>query len=334
MRTVETLSTHARVLRLHLDAAPGSRVSLRVLGLTPRRALEIVDCANAANCPASLARLRAPGFLFPESLLRWRDARLLSHPASIVEPRSTGAMELASDVRESATGPLAWLLGLTPVFVAIMSRLRRAPAGRGTAALELVLVFAPWLLLQWAGWPSDDTPAAPNWIFAGALAGAALLRGDAWHWAGDARAWKAAGLFVLAALIPIAAVAIANALDSDGFTPRVLAAQKAWQYPLWVLLQQWILLRAIAPRTRSASGSAWLGALLAGAIFGLLHAPNFALMIATFAAGTAWGALGYRHRALLPLVAAHVLAGLALLWAAAPWLLRSAEIGGRYLMAP
>lgn len=123
-------------------------------------------------------------------------------------------------------------------------------------------------------------------------------------------------------------------MDGDGFSPRALAPDKAWQYPLWALLQQWILMHGIAPRTQNASGSAWLGALLAGALFGLLHAPNFALMIATFAAGTVWAALGYRHRALLPLVAVHVFTGLALLWAAPTWLLRSAEIGGRYLMAP
>ena len=75
-------------------------------------------------------------------------------------------------------------------------------------------------------------------------------------------------------------------------------------------------------------------ALAAGAGFGLLHLPNLSLMRATFVGGTAWAWLGQKHRALLPLAASHVVLGLAWLWLAPTWLLRSAEIGGRFLMPP
>jgi membrane protease YdiL (CAAX protease family) len=107
-----------------------------------------------------------------------------------------------------------------------------------------------------------------------------------------------------------------------------------WRYPLWALVQQWILLRAIAPRMRALFGSEIASGIAVGALFGLLHVPNFGLMVATFAAGSAWAVLGYRHRALLPLAVSHVALGLTLFAISPPWLLRSAEIGVRFLMLP
>ena len=57
-------------------------------------------------------------------------------------------------------------------------------------------------------------------------------------------------------------------------------------------------------------------------------------MAFTCAGGTAWAWLGWRHRVLLPLAASHAALGLWLTQIAPTWLLRSAEIGGRFLMAP
>jgi membrane protease YdiL (CAAX protease family) len=74
--------------------------------------------------------------------------------------------------------------------------------------------------------------------------------------------------------------------------------------------------------------------LAAGTVFALLHMPNFSLMLATLFAGSVWAWQGYRHRALLPLIATHALLGWLLVLATPAWLLRSAEIGGRFLMPP
>lgn len=325
----------ARTLRLHLEAPPGTRVALHELMLKPRPGLRIADCTAAPDCVQPLARVATPAFFFPESLLLWRDALLRERPAILVEPQGRTAIAFTAQVRDAATGNAAWLLALAPVFAGVMSRLRRGEASRTIGLIELALVSSPWALLQWAGWPGDETPGAPGLVLGGCLLGAALLRGDpGWRWSGSRRAWTSAGVFALIAAFAIALAGLANAHDGDGFTTRPPGLREAALYAAWALLQQWILMQAIAPRLRRATGSELFGALLSGALFAALHTPNFALMVATFAAGATWAALGYRHRALLPLAVAHALAGLALVWAAPPWLLRSAEIGGRYLMAP
>jgi hypothetical protein len=331
----EPLLQHARTLRLHLEAPPGARVTLRELKLTPREDLHIADCTAAPSCAQPLARIATPDFVFPESLLRWRDQLLLERPASLIEPRGDGAVALAAEVRAAARGKFAWLLALTPVFVGLMSRLRRGEISRGIGLLELALVCSPWLMLQWAGWPGPESPEAPNFVLGGCLLGAALLRGDpGWRWFGTRHAWTSAGVFALIAAVAIALAAFANIDDGDGFSLRPPGLRDVVLYAAWALLQQWILMQAIVPRLRRTAGLEGFAALASGALFAALHTPNFALMVATFAAGTVWAALGLRHRALLPLALVHALAGLALVWAAPPWLLRSAEIGGRYLMAP
>ena len=63
-----------------------------------------------------------------------------------------------------------------------------------------------------------------------------------------------------------------------------------------------------------------------------LHLPNFALMVFTFAAGSAWARSGLRHGALLPLALSHWLLGTLVVLSAPAWLLRSAEIGARFLL--
>lgn len=325
----------ADVLRLHFQAAPGTRIALDRLVLVPSQPATMDVCVVAIPCAVQVPRVTAPAFVFPESLLAWRDATLQARPTALIEPRSASGEAWAREIRDSAKGNAIWLLALAPVFVALVSRLRVRPLGRGTAAIELALVFAPWLAMMWAGAPAQDSPGSVTWLLAGTIVGALCLpRLGELRFLGDDPAWRAAARFALAAAAIVGLAAALNALDGDGFHTRRVSLTKLWGYPLWALLQQAVLLHAIGPRTRLACGSDRGGALAAGALFGLLHAPNFGLMAVTFGAGTAFAALGHRHRALLPLAVVHAAAGISLVWAAPPWLLRSAEIGGRYLMAP
>jgi hypothetical protein len=323
------------VLRLHLETAPGSRVVLHNVVLVPQPGLRPEACGELVDCAAKVPVLAARQFVLPEAMLSWRDDVLRERPAAIVRPRADGKGRFAASARAALQRPWAtWLLALTPVFVGLVSRTRGREPSRGVALLELALVFAPWLLLQGIALP-DDAAAPLSWMLAGGLVGALLLRPfSPSTLAGDASAWRAALKFAVGAAGVIALLAAVNAADADGFAPRAVSATKAWQYPLWALLQQTILLRAIAPRMGLATGSPSLGALASGAVFGAQHLPNFALMVATFVAGTAWSEIGRRHPALLPLATVHAACGIALVWAAPGWLLRSAEIGARYLMGP
>lgn len=325
----------ARELRLHLEGAPGTHVALRTLALTARDASRPAACDDLRHCQARVPRIAAPRFALPESLLAWRDALLVTRPAAIIETATRPAPSQASLAPALLAGPAFWMLAFAPLLVGLASRMRPATPSRALALTELALVFAPCLAFQWMGFPAEDTPARVDWIFAGGLAGALMLKPEATcSLLGNRTAWGGLRAFVIASIAVLGLIAAANALDGDGFGARPLTVDKAWRYPLWAVVQQWILLNAIGPRTRRALGSDFAGAIAAGSVFGLLHLPNFALMVATCLAGSAWAWLGYRHRALLPLAATHAVTGLALLWIAPPWLLRSAEVGGRYLMLP
>jgi hypothetical protein len=330
-------------LRLRVETGADRPLALRDLALAAHRTERVRVCEAGRDvdpmlerCTAPRPRLVAPPSLLPETMLAWRDGVLALRPGAIVHPPAwvprIPASPGATDPPSIAT---TILLAALPLLAVALSW-RRRPRPRSAAAIELVLVFLPWCLLLWWGWPGDDDEIAVQVILLASLAGALLVRSLApqRHWIGSAAAWKSSAAFAGLALASILLVALLGASGDHAPNARSLDPGRFWKYPLWALLQQWILIRMIAPHARAVIGSDFGGALAAGALFGLLHLPNFALMLATFVAGSAWAWIGYRHRAVLPLVVAHAALGLALVWLAPAWLLRSAEIGGRYLMAP
>lgn len=332
-------------LRLRLEAIAGTRIELGELlllvhdGTRPSRCQEAIDpAAMLEDCATRVLSVRAPGFRRPESILLWRDVVLHARPAAVVAPSADTPTWVAPmhALRAGVSGWSFWLLAWLPLLAAATSYLRPTVASRPRAALELVLVFAPWLLLTWSGWPMRDSEPVAIVALAASLLGAALLRDPRpdWSWPGTAAAWRASGVFLIAAAALVGTAACANAFDGDGFDWMPFGSDHAWRYPFWALLQQWLLIRAITPRMRLLAASDASACLAAGALFGLLHLPNFSLMLLTFGAGTAWAWIGLRHRALLPLAASHALLGLSLFAVVPPWLVRSAEIGGRFMMEP
>lgn len=335
-------SLHA--LRLRVETSAGARLALNRLMLSKRSDVRPVACDASedvadmlAACATRIPQLVAPRLIRPEALLEWRDRVLVERPAAIVRandslPAWTGLSEVMH--QQHVAWPF-WVLGTLPLLALLLNRLWPRPGAR-RALLELVLTCGPWALLLWCGWPADDPVPAPTWTLLASLLGALLLRDPTpdWEFAGSRRAWRASAKLTSLALSPLLFAGFANAMDADGWVLRAVPLEDLARYPAWAMLQQLILIRTITPRMRIAFGSDASAALAAGALFGLLHLPNFSLMLLTFAGGTAWAWLGTRHRALLPLVVSHAVLGLALMILAPPWLVRSAEIGGRYLMAP
>lgn len=331
------------VLRVHLSAAPKRRVWLRRLDLFPRQAPTARGCEASTNVEETIERcgagpnvVQAPAALFPESLLTFRDG-LRAGSLAIVRPHGDARFSERWVAAARNSAEFAWarvaiaLVALLLLLLALRRRWRTTPV---VSPWELA-VFLPLAALLWLGFPAEgaNTRASALAVWFG-LAFLLTRPRLPWRWLGDRAAWVAIARFVLFALPVVALAACANAFDTDGFVARWPDLDKLWIYPLWALLQQFILIEIIGPRTRAAFGSDSTAALAAGAVFALLHLPNFSLMLATFIAGTAWAWFGYRHRALLPLLLSHVLLGLVVVIVAPPWLLRSAEIGGRYLMAP
>lgn len=316
-------------LQLRIESTPGATLHLR--GLT----LAATPCDTASPCP--VRRERAPAFATPERLLAFRDAAARRAPAVTIEAggffgdaghwlgtRLHGVSDLVSR--------FAGLALLALVLLALARRLlRRTATSRRRAALELAIPLGGAFVLLLAGWPARDTPMQAGIALALCLAALALLPPPSrqWRWQGDAAAWKSALVFTVLAAVATAPLAL---LEHEPTPPR--DALHLLRYPLWALVQQWLLIAAIAPRVRLLLPDARAAALACGVLFALMHAPNFALMLFTLIGGSLWAWLGQRHRALLPLAASHAALGLWLAHLAPPWLLRSAEIGGRYLMLP
>jgi membrane protease YdiL (CAAX protease family) len=327
-----------RSLRLHLAGSPGQEIALRTFELRSLATYDDTPCATQhdvagamTRCGRRPARLIAPAFVTPEGLLRWRDG-VLASALAVIEP----PLRIASFSRRART--LVAGAGMLIALALLGAHWRlaaRRDADPGPRAIEL-LVIAPLCLQLWLGVGYGDTTTFDVAAFILCSVALWLLRAPAappFTWS-SAAAWRASAGYALLPVVLLLVLLLANALDADGLRLRSINPDRLWFYPLWALLQQILIMHVLAPRTRAVTGDAATGALLAGLLFALLHTPNFALMIATFIAGSLWAWIGYRQRALLPLAASHAIAGLLLVLLAPEWLLRSAEIGGRYLLPP
>lgn len=314
-------------LQLRIETRPGTTLALREL------ALLAPPCPTPVPCPPPR---NAPDMRTPEALLHWRDTIRAAEPAT--SPVASGRFGRLGDALAQWPVPPAWPWALLLLIASALGLYRRyhgitAPS-RWRNAFELGLPLILTLAALLAGWPAHDTPwQASAWLGL-CLAALALPPAPArlprWHWRGGRAAWRSAALFTAGALVLLLLIHGLSHTAPRG--PH--DATRFLRYPLWSLVQQWLLMAVIVPRLHAFIAPRAPLALAAGLVFGMMHAPNFTLMLATAGGGTAWAWLGLRHRALLPLVASHAVLGLCLLWLVPASLLRSAEIGGRYLMAP
>ncbi|HET6604160.1 MAG TPA: CPBP family intramembrane glutamic endopeptidase [Xanthomonadaceae bacterium] len=287
---------------------------------------------SAERCRDPVPIVRAAAFVRVESLLAWRDDLLSALPAAIVVPRHhvPGRARMYAGTRN---GPVPWVLlgvGAIALARAAWRRIRRAPPGHQGLAFWLL----PGIALFALGYPGVETQWPVVVAFAAILAAALLNPSDAgpMRLSGSARAWLRALVLTAAGLALIVAAVgfVAARPEWPGWPPGM--GGRLGRYALWAALQQVLLLHAIVPPLRARTGSATVACVVAGIAFGLLHTPNFALMLCTMTAGMAWAWLGLRERAVLPLVCSHIVLGSAMLLLLPSGILRSAEVGGRFLI--
>lgn len=132
---------------------------------------------------------------------------------------------------------------------------------------------------------------------------------------GSMRAWIETGY---CSLIPLLIVLATWLVYADTIVNWSLLWKTLITYSLWGLVQQLILCTILANLLLSIltdepdSPSVYrrqVVALLAGAVFSILHAPNLTLMLATLCLGPLWANLFIKHRTIIPLALSHGLLG-------------------------
>lgn len=322
----------AAMLRLRL-AKLDADLRLRSVALLPADAGSTAQWLPPQTADQPLPHKRLPLFAF-DTLPR--PERLLQQRAQLREREPAAQFLLREDLPAlnaalaAAPAPsqrlLPWLLPLLAAAMLIsLKRPRGARALRAALQAGLALALPLGLVLGLQIGDDLDLPVQVGLILA-LLYSAALARCDtatAWHWNGPARAWLAAAGAPLLALTLLLVCAGAKLPPLD---PARLSF-----YLLWALLQQYLICAVLADRLRVAGLAPRWTILAAATVFALLHAPNAALMLATFAGGLLWTTLWLRDRCLLPLAASHAAAA-TLLGGLPVELLRSAEVSLRYYL--
>lgn len=146
------------------------------------------------------------------------------------------------------------------------------------------------------------------------------------------RAWILATGFCVLGSVALAAW-VWWATSQLDLNPRAADSERLLRYVAWAAAQQFWLARFALPHLRALGLGDWTLP-LAGLLFAGLHLPNLELMGLSFVGGCVWAWIADRHGRLLPQIASHAVLGLTTAALLPPTLLRSLEVGGRYVFAP
>jgi membrane protease YdiL (CAAX protease family) len=194
--------------------------------------------------------------------------------------------------------------------------------------LQVGLVFALIMMAVW-------TPTGR--VNAGAILSAALC--TLWLTArgrysvrelGLARPWSGAvSMVIFGAVLVITLVAVGSAMKSLG-PAHPVPWNKAWQYAVWALLQEFILQSFFYVRLESLLGgrrAVWAAALL----FAATHVPSPLLTLLSFGGGLLFCEMFRRYRNILPLGLIHAALGLTIAACFPDSLLHHMRVGVGYL---
>lgn len=292
------------------------------------------DSAAETLASAQFPLFRVDGSMRPETVLRWRDMLREREPASLVVFRAdvsrvAAAMhEMPSDTARPMS---AWLWATVVVVALAMLATFARPIGsvRTRTSLQAVVALAlpVWLVVGLQLGDDIGSPAAAaiavSLLYAIALA--CTDKATRGHRIGSPRTW------LLASTAPLGVLGLVLTLGHPGAHAAISLASFVG-YALWALLQQYLICVVFADRLyRTGLPTRWT-VLAAAGVFALLHAPNAALMLATFCGGLIWTALWLRERSLIPLALSHATAALLLGSGLPPAVLRSAEVSLRYYL--
>ena len=297
----------------------------------------IMQKVDIAAIAANVGASAQPLILLPqrgrvEQQIALRNAVYAALPAAILVPESRYA-ETFAEARALAAAGLReapprsqWAPVAVLALLLLIARFRSPRDPRRRALFELALTMAAplWLIL---GDHFDGTLHASQYALIGLTVAYAISLSlpRAWHWNGEPRAWAYAALVVALALV------IGLILHGSGtqVTPAP-GLRQVLRYFGWALLQQYLICVVYTERWNIVAGNRYVAVYLGALGFALMHAPNAALMLATFAGGLCWCAIYLRYRALLPLALSHTACALLLVVLLPADILRSAEVSVRF----
>jgi hypothetical protein len=312
-------------LRLQLMSDTPQRIQLQRLTLLP------AQCGDQTCLPA---RIELPGQRSSSHLLANRDARLQAQPQLLIGANAPSWLIEAQSLRQRVPS-LAWLvIGLTIAGAAALAS--RRPASARQSGIALAFGAALPIVLLALGLPDFPAQAGAAYLLVGWLIALWLLRPRAATRPNGkaSSAWLAAigmvglGMFMLMALRLSAEVDLLAPTHT-----RALAADRLLRYAAWAGLQQLWLARFVLPHIKTLGLGRWTLP-SAALLFAGLHLPNTELMALTALGGLGWAWLAQRYGRLLPQTAAHAVLGIAAIALLPEAVLRSAEIGGRFVFAP
>jgi hypothetical protein len=267
----------------------------------------------------------------PQLTLWLREQLQALAPEAIFFPRSIAADDILSRAESSSrdiVDPLSvwrailfWITALAlAAALAILYHARKLSLQLGASAeLSLILVFSCllWLL----------TAQSLDWLFmvnaAGFLLICALLfasRSGSWlQRLALTRPTRPEIAASAAVTVPIAILMVwlSDYAGQLGSTDWSRLLQGFVIYPLWGIVQQiylgpvltGLLLASVGSGARQLRHTPLWVAVAAGFLFALAHAPNFALMSATFPIGIVWSTLYQRYGSIVPLAISHGILG-------------------------
>lgn len=292
------------------------------------------DNATETLASAQFPLFRVDGSPRPETVLSWRDMLREREPASLVVfGADVGSVTAAIQeipsrpARAVSVWPWAMVVAVALAMLATFVRPPRPAWMRAGLQAVLALILPVWLVVGLQLGDDIGRPAAAaiavSLLYAVALAYTdTATRG---HWIGSPRAW------LRASAAPLVALGLVLMLSRPGAHAAISVAGVV-AYALWALLQQYLICVVFADRLYRLGLPARWTVLAAAGVFALLHAPNAALMLATFCGGLIWTALWLRERSLIPLALSHATAALLLGSGLPPTVLRSAEVSLRYYL--
>ena len=269
-----------------------------------------------------------------EQQIALRNAVYARLPAAILIPEAQYAetFERARSLVASAfkqpraTAQWAVVAGFGLLYLLVRLRPPGNKRLRALSEVLLTLIAPAWLII---GGFLDGS--AQTWHFA--LIGLTLAYAlslslpRTWTWNGGLHAWAWAGAVIAAAVF------IGWILHRNDSAPVIAPGwRQILRYFAWALLQQYLICAIGTERWRVVTGDSALAVYLSALGFALMHTPNAALMLATFAGGLAWCAIYLRYRALLPLALSHAASALLLVMLLPPDILRSAEVSVRFFL--